>query len=145
MNVVGLNDNETYHLHLYANNGVDIDYNVYMADFNVVPNPEPVDDLQSPSRNSQRIMLQFSYKTAIFSITDFVLSVADATISQGGYAVIPADQQPVISGDDYTYSFALNSATVNIPQLQLSDNMILNIFAINQLGDVSPAGTLVLN
>lgn len=145
LHVTGLNDNDTYHLHLYANNGVDINYHEYLADINVIPNPIAVDNLQSPSRNSQRIMLQFSYKTAVFSITEFVLSVADATISQGGYAIIQADQQPVISGDDYTYSFALNSATVNIPQLQLTDNMILTIFAINQLGESSPAGMLVLN
>jgi hypothetical protein len=142
LNVTGLSDDQQYVLTLYADNGVDTDYNVYSANFNIIPNPIPL-SRQMTSQSQQQINLQFSYKTAVYSIAEFLLSVTDINQRLAGYAVIEADRQSIIAGDFYTYNFAINPATVNMPQLNLNDRLTVSIYAINQIGEVSPVSNVV--
>eukprot|EP01040_Poterioochromonas_malhamensis_P009121 gene9121-9881_t len=143
LNINGLNDNQQYVLTLYANNGVDTNYNIYSANFTVVPNPITITSLQMTSQSQQQINLQFVYNTAMYSISEYLLNVVDMSQQLCGYAVIQADSQSIIAGNQYTYNFAINPATVNMPQLQLSDQMLISIYAINNLGEVSAVSNVL--
>ncbi len=136
-------DNQQYIVYLYADNGVDTDYNVYSANFSIIPNPIPLNSLQMTSQSQQQINLQFTYKTALYSITEYLLNVVDGDQRIGGYAVIESDKQSIISGDVYTYNFALTPATVNMPQLNLQDRLSISMYAINQQGEIWPVGNIV--
>lgn len=146
VNITGLNNDQQYRVRLWASNGVDTNYNVYTALFTIMPNPIPVASLASPSQSAQQIMIQWTYETAVYSIDEFVLNVADVNVLGAGYAIIEANAWSSSNGDIYTYNFILNRATVNLPSLATSDNLILSIYAINTIGEVSPiSNVLVLN
>jgi hypothetical protein len=84
-----------------------------------------VNNLQLTNQSQQQIYLRFIYQTAVFSISQFLLCVADMSLNQGGYAVIEASTQSSISGSNYTYNFILNPATVFLPQFQTSHAMMI--------------------
>jgi hypothetical protein len=146
VDVPNLLTNSNYILTIYADNQVDTNYHMYSASFQISANPIAVANLQKTSQNAQQINLQFSYQTAVYDINEFVLSVYDDNLNQAGYAWIDASSQSIIAGNNYSYNFAINSATVHIPNMLLSHRLIVSLFAINSNGKSSPvSNVLVIN
>jgi fibronectin type 3 domain-containing protein len=136
--ISGLADNATYNVELWANNNVDTDYNVYSASVTIVANPTLVGNLSMTSMSATQINLRFSYQSALYAVQYFLMAVEDVTLLNAnannvhsGYAIIdPASQLNIVDGL-YTYSFALTPQSVFIPELQTSDELVINLFVVN--------------
>eukprot|EP01040_Poterioochromonas_malhamensis_P000309 gene309-332_t len=146
LDVTGLTNGVTYTMSLYADNHVDTNYIIYNATFQPSADPIAINDLQKTSQNAQQINIQFTYQTAVYNINEYVLSIYDDDIDQAGYAWISASSQSIIAGSNFTYNFAINSATVHMPNMSLNHRLIITMFAINNNGKASPiSNALVIN
>lgn len=149
--VAGLADNAQYAVSIWADNGVDTNYNVYTANINIIANPVAVGNLAKISMSGTQANLRFSYSTALFDIAHFLLTVHDVSLLgsgsvDSGYAIInPASQSSIVNGV-YTYAFVLTPQSSFIPDMTMSDKMVLHVYSVNSSGMVSPIGnTLVIN
>lgn len=140
-----MDNNTVYNVAIYADNGVDTNYNVYNHEAQPIPSPVALSNLAWNSTDPTQISVTFSYPSTLYGIDDYLSAAFDQTDLNGSCSlVIPADSQVTIDGNgNYLYQVYLNSADSANPNLQLSDELICTLFARNSYG-ISPVSNFIV-
>ena len=77
VNVAGLDTNADYNIQIYANNGVDNNFNIYYTSATTIPLPVEINDLSWNQSDSIQISLNWSYDVSGNNVMDFMLVYYD--------------------------------------------------------------------
>jgi hypothetical protein len=138
--IPNLSNEESYNVQIYADNGVDTNYNIYYFNASPVASPNAITNLSSYMASSQ-LVLSWSLSG---TVTYFFITLFDNNLQiLNMIAVKPTDSTLSVSGSNYAY--ILNSATSQIANINTFDKIYALVYSQNSTGFSQVSNMLVIN
>jgi hypothetical protein len=139
LTISNLTNGTAYNLEIYADNGVDTDYNIYYFSATPIASPIAITNLSSYT-SSGALVLTWSY-VDVYDTNYFFVSLFDKTLDIITVITIkPSDVNLILNSN--IYSFVLNQYTTQLPAFQTSDSLKIVAFSENDVG-VSPLSNVI--
>ena len=143
-NVTGLANATTYSFELYADNGLDVNYNKYNFSAQPADVPTAISGMTSYISNGD---LTLDWKaTPVFNpITKFYIVLHDLTIDNMKLIDLKLTDATLSNSNYYDYKFIINKYTTQIPNLLPTDRMKVVVYSMNSAGMSNPSNPVTIN
>ncbi len=135
----------TYSMSLYGNNGTDTNFNVYNSNFTVVPAPIGISNLSQGVNATNSLAIQWSYNTSLYSVGKFLVVVFDRTNLKILSVLVDPWRYLSMVGSMANYNFQLNSSSLYFPNFDITNQIIVAVYAYNDYGISPISNTLSIN
>jgi len=143
-NVTGLTNGLTYSFELYADNGLDVNYNKYNFSAQPADVPIAISGLTSYVSNGNLTLDWVAYPTSART-TKFYIVLHDLTIDNMKLIDLKVTDATLSNSNSYDYKFIINKYTTQIPNLLPTDRMKVVVYSMNSAGMSNPSNPVNIN
>jgi hypothetical protein len=143
-NVTGLANATTYSFELYADNGLDVNYNKYNFSAKPADVPTAISGMTSYVSNGN-LTLDWRATPVATPITKFYIVLHDLTIDHMKLIDLKLTDATLSNSNVYDYKFVINKYTTQISNLLPTDQMKIVVYSMNSAGMSNPSNPITIN